>query len=69
MLGAQVCRPSRNVWSFLYPVCFNEQDICPVQRCQMCLGSHNYKIQPVPTPERMLACKQRSLVVVFGEDS
>lgn len=40
MLGAWVNRPNGNVWSFLYPVCSSEQDLCSVQRCQMCLGSH-----------------------------
>lgn len=40
MLGAWVSRLNRNVWPFLYPVCFNEQDLCTVQRCQTCLGSH-----------------------------
>lgn len=39
-LGAWVSRPIRNVWSFLYPVCFSEQDLCPVKRCQTCLDSY-----------------------------
>lgn len=40
MFGAWISRPSRNVWSFPYTVCFSEQGLCLVQRCQTCLGSH-----------------------------